>query len=218
MSVSFEHFSASSNSDTSSFKMVRTKMLNLRFHNLMGNFKVVISSFYLHSVVGFILTPLAADLMAWLSINIIKFALSFSYLRSIRYLRWIVTKAEEVYLLDSNIAHKCLWFRRLYSLQVFLWFKRKKIPFLAQLTEYWQSQKSSADPVMKIVLLPASVYILDDRSLVLACGDLDYFWSEFDSALSRVELSRTTGWLFVVTLWFLPLSLFFSSSVCFLFL
>lgn len=126
MSVSFEHFSASSNSDTSSFKMVRTKMLNLRFHNLMGDFKVVISSFYLHSVVGFILTPLAADLMAWLSINIIKFALSFSYLRSIRYLRWIVTKAEEVYLLDSNIAHKCLWFRRLYSLQVFLWFKRKK--------------------------------------------------------------------------------------------
>lgn len=68
---------------------------------------------------------------------------------------------------------------------------------------------------MKIVLLPVSVYILDDRSLVLACGDEDYFWSEFDSALSRVELSRTTGWLFVVTLWFLPRSLFFSSSVCF---
>lgn len=52
-----------------------------------GDFKVVISSFYLHSMVGFILTPLMADLMAWLSINIIKFALSFSYLRSIRYLR-----------------------------------------------------------------------------------------------------------------------------------
>lgn len=66
---------------------------------------------------------------------------------------------------------------------------------------------------MKIVLLPVSVYILDDRSLVLACGDEDYFWSEFDSASSRVELSRTTVWLFVVTLWFLPLSLFFSSSV-----
>lgn len=218
MSVSYEHFSASSNSDTSNFKMVRTKMLNLRLHILMSGFKVVISSFYLHTMVGFILTPLAADLMVWLSINIIKFALSFSYLRSIRYLRWIVTKAEEVYLLDGNIAHKCLWFRRLYSLQVFLWFKRKKIPFPAQLTEYWQSQKSSADPVMKIALLPVSVYILDDRSLVLACGDEDYFWSEFDSASSRVELSRTTGRLFVVTLWFLPLSLFFSSSVCFLFL
>lgn len=128
MSVSYEHFSASSNSETSNFKMVRTKMLNLRLHILMSGFKVVISSFYLHTMVGFILTPLAADLMVWLSINIIKFALSFSYLRSIRYLRWIVTKAEEVYLLDRNIAHKCLWFRRLYSLQVFLWFKRKKNP------------------------------------------------------------------------------------------
>lgn len=87
MSVSYEHFSASSNSETSNFKMVRTKMLNLRLHILMSGFKVVISSFYLHTMVGFILTPLAADLMAWLSINIIKFALSFSYLRSIRYLR-----------------------------------------------------------------------------------------------------------------------------------
>lgn len=83
MSVSYEHFSASSNFDTSNFKMVRTKMLNLRLHNLMGDFKVVISSFYLHTMVGFILTPLAADLMVLLSINIIKFALSFSYLRSI---------------------------------------------------------------------------------------------------------------------------------------